>query len=276
MTLKETLFKQSIIELHWALQVVASVGPTYLPAQRNNNHTALFWNPRGWIISPNIKPNRSFEVALDIAKLQLHFLGPTSGNPQGIPSSSFSLRGHTLESAYEWLEKELKQYLSHNFEHVKRVTEMPWQLPAHPINRGAIFSYQETVFRECEQYLEIAYAQLSTLQQKYKSNANHVSLWPQNFSLSTLLHEADREIEVGFCFTEKGLTEPHFFIQSTQVPAQKPTLNHGEWKEQRIVLPLKAIETESLQAQSQKIAAFLTENTHYLWTLPHQSNDVFK
>ena len=276
MTLKETLLKQSIIELHWALQVVASVGPTYLPAQRNNNHTALFWDARRWIISPNIKPNRSFEVALDIAKLQLHFLGPTSGQPQGKPSSSFSLQGRTLKSAYEWLEGELEEYLNHNFEHVKRLPELPWDLPPNPINRGSIFSYQESVFQQCEQYLKMADAQLNYLRQQYHSNAGPILLWPQNFALSTLVREADREIEVGFRFVDKGVAKPHFFIQSTQVPAQKPALNHGEWQDQCIVLPIKAVEVEELHAQSPKMAAFLAENMHYLLSLPHQSNDFFK
>jgi hypothetical protein len=275
MTLRETLFKQSIVELHWALQVVASVGPTYLPAQRNNSHTALFWDARGWIISPNIKPSRSFEVALDIASLQLHFLGHANA-PQGKPSSSFSLRGHTLEAAYEWLENELQQYLSHNFEHVKRVSEMPWKLPPHPLNRGSLFSYQESIFKECEQYLESAYAQLNYLHQLYHANAKPVSLWPQNFVLSTLLHEMDREIEVGFSFAEKELSAPHFFIHSSQVPPQKPSLNRGEWQGERIVLPLTTIASETPQVQAQQIAAFLAENTQYLWKLPHQSKDFFK
>lgn len=275
MTLRETLFKQSIVELHWALQVIASVGPTYLPAQRNNSHTALFWDERGWIISPNIKPSRSFEVALDIANLQLHFLGHANA-PQGKPSSSFSLRGHTLEAAYEWLEAELQTYLNHNFEHIKRVSELPWTLPNHPLNRGALFSYQESIFKQCEQYLESAYAQLHYLHQQYHANANPVSLSAHDFVLSTLLHEADREIVAGFTFAEKALSEPHFFLQSTQVPTQKPVLSHGQWLNDKIVLPLKALENETPQVQAQQIALFLSENTRYLWSVPHQSEDVFK
>lgn len=276
MTLRETLFKQSIVELHWALQVVASVGPTYLPAQRNKSHMTLFWDKRGWIISPNIKPNQSFEVALDIATLQLHFLGASSGDPQGKPSSSFSLRGHTLEAAYEWLESQLKKFLNHNFEHVKRVSELPWDLPAHPLNRGSLFSYQESIFKECEQYLENAHAQLNYLCQSYHANAKPILVWPQHFILSTLLQESDRKIKVGFTLSEKSLAEPHFFIQSTQVPSQKPALSHGQWQGDKIVFPLKTVEDEPPQVQAQQIAAFLAENTHYLWTLPHQSTDFFK
>lgn len=275
MTLREAVLKQSITELHWAAQVVASVGPTYLPAQQSHHHIALHWDNRGWIVSSEIKPNRSFEVALDVAHLQLHFLGHADA-PQGQPSASFTLRGHTLAAAYTWLEETLAAYLGRNFEHVKRLSELPWDLPAHPLNRGALFSYQESSFVYCEQTLRAAHAQLSALHQRYHANAHPVFLWPQELSLSTKLHEMDREIEVGFSLHHPTLPEPHYFLRSTQTPDTKPQLAQGQWLGERMVLPLRGLASLDPTQQAQSVARFLTESTHYLWTLPHQSDDVFK
>lgn len=274
MTLKEAMFKQSITELHWAAQVVASVGPTYLPAQKSNHHLALNWDARGWIVSPEIKPNRSFEVALDIAHLQLHFLGHADA-PNRQPSSTFTLRGHTLAAAYTWLEETLAAYLQRDFEHVKRLSELPWELPAHPLNRGALFSYQESSFKHCEEAFVAAHAQLSALHQRYHANAHPLHVWPQELTLSTLLHEIDREIEVGFALSTSKVPEPHYFLKSTQVPVTKPNLAHGHWQGSLIVLPLQTLASLAPAQQAQQVATFLAENTHYLWTLPHQSDDVF-
>ena len=275
MSLKETIFKQSIVELHWALQVVASVGATYLPAQKSQQQYALFWDPRGWIVSPEIKPSRSFEVALDIAQLQLHFLGHADA-PQRQPSESFALRGHTLAAAYDWLEATLAKYLGSNFEHVKRLDELPWDLKSHPLNRGALFSFHESAFQQCQQALVMAQAQLQYLHQRYHANANPLFIWPQEMTMSVLFHEADREIEVGFAMDRQDTPGFHYYLKSTQVPEQKPALSRGQWQGDQIVLFSEQWSELTPEAQGQTIAAFLAENMHYLWTLPHQSHDVFK
>ncbi len=265
MTLREAFLKQSMQELHVAAQLVAAIGHTYLPPHERHHHMALLWDARGWLKSQVARPGKSFEVALDIEHLQLHFLGHADA-PQGEPSATLTLRGKTLKQAYTWLDEQLARYLNREFEHVSRLEELPYTLPSYPIQRGSMFTFHDAALKTCKEALSNGYAQIAYLHKQYASNAHPILIWPKHLILSALFTEADREIDAGFSFPTAKVSQPHYFLRSTQTPDAKPERPHGQWVGEKLV---------STAETPQEITAFLTENMHYLWTLPHQSKDFF-
>lgn len=259
------------VELHWALQIVASVGATLLPWREDQEQTALHWDPRGWLVSAEAKPSKSLEAALNIGNMHLLFLA----HPKGVnydPVAEFTLPGHRLEDGYQWLEKQLADYLDHPLEHLRRLSELTWKLPHHPLEGGSIFVIAGPAFQELQRWYGNSHLLLNQLQQQYQKKSGRLLCWPQNLEQAFVYKETDRHLQLGFSAGNDELKEPYLFVRplwNLNVHAQ-PQLGVGHWQQSEAVLSATDLLSRPDAASQQALAwRFYTEAMQRVLSLPH-------
>ncbi len=271
LTQTPTQVKMASEELHWAMQIVASVGATLIPWREDQENTALKWDPRGWLVSQEAKPGKSLEAALQIGNMHLLFLAHPQGKNYD-PIAEFILPGHKQEVGYAWLEKQLADYLNRSLEHLRRLDELPWELPRHPLAGGSIFMIAGAAFQELQYTYSNSHFLLNQLHNHYQAQAGHLLTWPQDMEMRFTLRQADRQIQVGFTPSSAEIKQPHWFVRPLwRVPAeQQHAVPIGQWEQSQLVLHSADLLTfkEALQQQSQ-VWNFFNQALAVLMNLSH-------
>ncbi|PIQ28161.1 hypothetical protein COW36_05015 [bacterium (Candidatus Blackallbacteria) CG17_big_fil_post_rev_8_21_14_2_50_48_46] len=218
------------LELHWASQIVAAVGATYLPFHPDMSHTGLGIDPQGHILGQEVKPSKTFRLALDIRNLKLELQGHGLKGFETV--NSFNLANHKLDAGFDWVDQALQDYVGSSLSRkVMRKAEMPWQLPAHPLGGGAIFAAPNPSFEELYHWFANAEGILQEIFSLHPMNATRLTLWPKHFDMFFSFIRPVYSVAIGFSAGDAVMKEPYFYIKpSPLLPEPLPTLTYGEWK----------------------------------------------
>lgn len=167
----------SSLELHWAAQVVASAGQTFVEPRPDDSHRAMRWDfDQRALVSDPFAGSYPFRVALRPADLTLVLLDRT-----GEALGSLPLAGATRDDAYDWLGIGLATYMGH-LPHLERPE---YEMPGHPVAAGLAFGAGHE--RELG-VLSTLYASAAELLEAFVSgrdDASPVRCWPHRFDIST-------------------------------------------------------------------------------------------
>lgn len=176
----------SSLELHWAAQVVASAGQTFVEPRPDDSHRAMRWDfGQRALVGDPFAGGYPFRVALRPADLTLVLLDRT-----GEALGSLPLAGTTREDAYEWLGIGLATYMGH----LPRLERPEYEMPGHPVASGLAFASGHE--RELG-VLSALYGSAAELLEEFVSThpgASPVRCWPHHFDMATRITlERDRQ-----------------------------------------------------------------------------------
>ncbi|MFQ5569880.1 MAG: hypothetical protein ACE5G0_09410 [Rhodothermales bacterium] len=251
------------LQLHWASQIVASVGFSYIEPVPDWSHTSLEWiDDQGLFASQSTSNTRSFRAALRPADLRLFLL-----NPDGHILSQFSLDSHTLDDGYAWLSKAIAAHTG-----IERELERPeHEPPSHLTASGhPFFRVPPDAFLEISRWFADADRVLQALRAS-TPNASPVRIWPHHFDIATLLEfdrgtdvEEARSIGVGLAPSDTYYDEFYWYIlpwPSPDTSTLPPLEDGGFWHTERwvgAVLPAsELLASRTAETQAQRVRRFI-------------------
>jgi hypothetical protein len=218
-------------ELHWAAQLVASAGQTFVEPAEDDSHRAMHWEAaQSAFVGAPFAGAYPFRVALRPADLALLILDRT-----GEAVATLPLAGVGIEDGYAWLSAAMATY----FGGPPPVFERPdWELPAHPLEQGARFS--SPVGAELEALSEL-YATADRLIAEVAEKLEHASpvrCWPHHLDIASLITlerdsdgAASRTLGIGMAPRGGGYDTWYWYVSPWPypVPARLRALRRGHW-----------------------------------------------
>jgi hypothetical protein len=241
------------LQLHHAAQIVTAMGISYLPKQSDDSHTNLGWmEDISALASHPVHGSAAIQLAVRPHPFALLFL------VDGQSQDSFSLGGHTVAEAADWVRKKLSTcgLDSGAFTLAKHYT-----IPPHPVGESAPFDARATpAFAELASWYSDAAQLLESMVSK-TPNAAPVRCWPHHFDIATLFEVAPRKT-VGFGLEPGDVyyAEPYYYVNMSPSPANAPTSrlpDGGSWHTHEwigAVLPGSRVGREG---QREQIATFI-------------------
>ncbi|MGH7696167.1 MAG: hypothetical protein ACRENH_14370 [Gemmatimonadaceae bacterium] len=224
------------LQLHHALQVIVSVGISYLPPRPDDSHTNLEWLPDFAALGTNrLESGQRLRFGLRPAELSLIAL-----NDKRV-TSELALDGRTVNEAVEWLRAAL---VAAGYDGSRLTTKRHYEIPTHRVASGAAF--QRGVpekFAELGRSYADAHALASYIVET-RAGASPPRCWPHHFDLATLITlpeppgRGTRTVGVGLSPGDDSYAEPYFYVGP--YPHPKPELLNplgsiGKWHTQGFV-----------------------------------------
>lgn len=261
LTLSPEKLTTARFEIHWAAQVVAAVGATYLPYHPDMSHTSLSLDFQGHILGQEVKPSKHFRAALDFRQLRLELQGHT---PKGYEVvNAYALTGHQLEAAFDWMDQSLQAYAGTSLNRpLMRRAELPWQLPPHPLGSGAVFAAPNDSFTELYHWFMNAEGVLQEIYGLHPMNATRLALWPKHFDMFFSFVRPAHSVAIGFSPGDAVLKEPYFYVKPSPILSPPlPALALGKWIEGKwngaVLSASEILELHAAQAQHDLVWKFL-------------------
>ena len=211
------------LALHWAAQVVSSVGATLLAPAPDDSHTNLEWLPRFEALAGRAT-ERGLRAALRIRDLNLLVI---DGDGAIVVERAFS--GHTLDEMMDGLSDLAGSPL-------KRPSSVP---PEHPVSAGHKFASPDpAALEEMSRWFGDAAIALEELVAT-NSEASDVRCWPHHFDIALLIQAgvasdgAPQTIGVGMTPGDENIPEPYWYVTPWPVldRSDLPQLDSGgEWR----------------------------------------------
>ncbi|MEZ4699590.1 MAG: hypothetical protein R2834_04615 [Rhodothermales bacterium] len=218
------------LQLHWAAQVPASLGFTYVPPEPDFSHTSLFSRVDTGVARLVSQPVLGgIRASIRVADLTLELIDATDAFVDRL-----HLHGRTLDEAYEWLTGAL--YARTGVAHA--LVRPDHTLPDHPVASGAPFLYGESLeFDALERWFVDAHALLHHLRDAHDPGAA-VRCWPHHLDMAFLIAldpdaapEEARSVGVGMSPGDAAYTQPYFYVNHWPRHAGDalPPLPVGQW-----------------------------------------------
>ncbi len=220
---------QERLQLHWSLQVPASVGETLAAHEPDYAHLAFDALQEQGVLRLVSQPTASgYRAALRLADMTVELL-----DPAGAFIDRLHLHGRTLDEALRWLQERLAALAGS-----EALLAAPGHaMPAHPIGSGGAFVYGEiTRFEALERWFANADWLLRRTRAALGADAP-VRTWPHHFDMAfSLVLDPDasadnaRRIGVGMSPGDEAYPQPYFYV--THWPAVAgvlPPLPAGHW-----------------------------------------------
>jgi hypothetical protein len=223
------------LQAHHAAQWLARAARAYVAPAPDDRHTNLGWDDAIGGLTTHAMP-RGAVLGLIICDLTLALWDGPAGPMAG--AQTISLEGRRDAEIREWLGRQLG---ARGFDPGALDAPLPYQLPAHPIGRGAPYEPARVA------------AALAVLTAWY-TNANHalgearegmlarhiaappVRCWPHHFDLDSLSSlgsgAAARTVGLGFAPGDEYYDQPYFYVSRHPPPdvAALPSLPPiGHW-----------------------------------------------
>ncbi len=215
------------LTLHWAVQIVASVGSTLIEARPDWSHTALGWltSPRGFAGEPLAGGARAFLGTDELVLAVLDGEG-TMG------SDRFELANRTLADGLVWLAGAVARVAGGPERPLARPVH---ELPPSPVGDGAPFEFEPEAIAELASWYTNASRLLAAVARA--PGASPVRCWPHHFDLATLIRQGDargeaaRSIGVGLSPGDGSYAEPYWYVTPWPYPddQQGAPLELGHW-----------------------------------------------
>lgn len=172
------------LQLHWALQYLASMGQTFSEPADDDSHRATVWNGglHAFVSAPMAGPY-PFRTALRPADLTLLLVDRTDSVLGALP-----LQGVLRDEGYEWLSAGVATYLGGALPKIERPE---YEMPEHPVSSG-----QERFGLDSgdAETLTALYATAAGILEEIaaaRPEASEVRCWPHHFDIATLLTVED-------------------------------------------------------------------------------------
>jgi len=170
----------AVLELHWATQLLAAAGQTFVASRTDDSHRAMTWDGAlDGFLGEAFANGYPFRLGLRVDDMTLHLLDRTDAT-----LGALALGGTTLDDAYAWLRTGLSQYMGGSGPEIERPDFRP---PEHPVGAGAPFS--TTIEGELAVLAalyggaaEILYGMAGST-----PGASPVRCWPHHFDIATLV-----------------------------------------------------------------------------------------
>ncbi len=217
-------------QAHWAVQVIAASGESYLAPTADTSHTAMTWEAGiGAFVGQALPGNVACRVAVRVADLTLCLLGPDAS-----VSAKLELAGHTLTEAYHWTAAEVRT--ATRGAHARALVHPGFELPAHALARGGRFE-RSAGLDELARWVGNADGVLRRLARETRG-AGPVLCWPHHFEIASLIEvahapdgRAARTVGVGLSLGDAAIDEPYVYVNHWPTTARRvlPPLAAGEW-----------------------------------------------
>lgn len=216
------------LEAHFAAQVIAAAGETFLPHVPDTSHTAMRWQA-GRLVGAALPGALPCRVALRVADLTLQLLGEG-----GAPAAELALAGSTLEEAYRFAAQAVRSHTG--AARLRPLVHPGYELPAHPVAKGGRFA-GDPGLPELARWYANAAAVLERFQRE-TPGAGALLCWPHHFDLATLVAletdaagEALRTLGVGLSPGDAFIDEPYWYVNHAPETSRSelPALACGEW-----------------------------------------------
>ena len=224
------------LQLHHALQVIVSIGISYLPPRPDDSHTNLEWLPDFAALGTNwLESGQRLRFGLRPAEMSLIAL-----NDKAV-TSEIALDGRTMNDAVEWLRAAL---VAARYDGSRLTTKKHYEIPAHPVTSGAAFTREmPEKFAELGRSYADAHA-LATYIVETRAGASPPRCWPHHFDLATLITlpelpgRGTRTVGIGLSPGDASYAEPYFYVGPYPHPKPellKPLGSLGTWHTQGFV-----------------------------------------
>jgi hypothetical protein len=193
--------------LHWAAQLVASVGAALLPPLPDDSHTALTWSA-GRFVGQAVEGRTT--------ALRAHDLLLSAGERE------LALPGVTRADALAWL--------GAAFGRSGALPAYPHLPPAHPVGGDAPFPAAGDGCAELARWYANATFLLEPI--AARPEAGPVRVWPHHFDIATLLDlGGGKTLGVGLSPGDASYAEPYFYVTPYPYPEDRsgPPLPVGKW-----------------------------------------------
>ncbi len=226
------------LQLHWASQVLASIGYTHLERADDDSQSNM-----GWVDGMQLLAGRYLDDeptgfgALVPAALKLGFHEPGGEELVGI-----DLQGATLDQAYEAME----QAIAERRNQPKQTLERPrYDLPDHPVAAAGTFGdVPEAALKALHAWFHDANLVMRDLRAR-TAGATLPRVWPHHFDMGMLISleehgnpQQGRSIGLGLSPGDDSDPAPYWYVAPYPTPdveggAPEPAI--GEWTTQGFV-----------------------------------------
>ncbi|MCL7960931.1 MAG: hypothetical protein M8861_12100, partial [marine benthic group bacterium] len=160
------------LQLHWAVQLLAAFGESFVPHRPDESHSAISWSPeRRAFLSGETVDGSSIRLGLQPGGFSYRLFGPGAAQ-----SEPFELEGRTLAEATTWLETQLESRLGPEAQAFARPTP---EIPGHRVGRGAAFDAALPDMAELERWFHDASLLLEAVSAA-EEGASPVRCWPHH------------------------------------------------------------------------------------------------
>lgn len=211
---------------HHAVQLLALVGASYIPARADDSHTSMTWlDGANALATEIVDAVRPFRVGLRISDITLLFLDAT-----GREAAVFPLMERTRNEAIAWLRVRIGDA---GRDGATMHTSLHFSIAAHPTDSGAQFVRHGDALEELARWYRNANGVLETHRTRATS-AVEVRCWPHHFDIAALITCSSgpfKTIGIGMSPGDSSHEEPYFYVG----PSPRPTfavaeLDVGQWQ----------------------------------------------
>jgi len=198
------------IQLHQALQLLASTAISYFEKKEDDSHTNTEWlNNSNGLATHAFGPEKNLRLALDFAGLKYVLY-------DGNSTDTFALDGMTEQKAILWYKNQLQQK---GLDNSVFTTDRHYEIPANPQADGAPYVlFKNEAFKKLAAYFRQAHDVMLRIT-KGNKNASPIRCWPHHFDIATLItletNEDPQKIKsvgVGLSPGDDSYDQPYYYV----------------------------------------------------------------
>jgi len=216
------------LQLHYAAQIVSSVGFTFVSAKPDWSHTSLEWSAElNALASRATAGEKPYRAALIFPSFELALLDGDS-----VPVARCALKGRNVDGGYAWLAGAIADYQVRPLD--KELFRPEHELPPYLGAEGDPFPFApRPAFAELANWYA-AGANLLAEIRAAEENASPLVVWPHHFDMATLITlsgegESATTIGVGLSPGDGSYAEPYWYVSPWPTPEteDRPALEGG-------------------------------------------------
>lgn len=218
------------VQAHWAAQVLAASGETWLEHTPDTSHTAMTWDvAHAALVGRELPGAAPCRIALRVADLTLLLLAR-----DGSALAQQALPGRTLRDAYGWTAAAVKAHTRGALDHA--LVHPGYELDPHPLAQNGRFE-RDAGLPELARWYANAASALGRFERE-TPDAGELLCWPHHFDIASLVvlemdrgGDAVRTVGVGLSPGDGFIAEPYWYVNHDPETTRRelPPLAEGEW-----------------------------------------------
>jgi len=254
-------------QCHQAIQNVAAVGRSFLPADESDKNATLSWDPNlQRLVGHWVTGDIVFRSSISIHDFIVYLV---DRNFKTI--SAISMQDTTQTDIMVWLEQQMGQL---GVDFAKLDLAHPYEIPIYPTAKGKPFHINNmNAAQELSRLYHNTHLILSELLRD-EEKFTPITCWAHHFDIAgsiILLDTGDpqtsRQIGIGLSPGDEHYNEPYFYVSPWPYPTKAlPNIDHtlGHWHENNwigTVLPISnLVKLDLIQDQIRVIKKFFSES----------------